>query len=350
MTPTLNNLRDVFDDMSARAPDNHQRIAQLERRIRRDRRRRAAGAVLAGAAVITAAAVTVPDLLPSGTVAPQMSVAAQPAAEEKLPEQFTSEDGSDYRRLAATTLHKDEKATSLTVPVTGKPLEVAAVCPKGKPTVLARPRVFVDGKFVGTWFNQCLVKENMGMVLDTLNVPEGAQQLTVTFDATDEVCAGHASDQCPDRPTWQPAEWPLAVYEYTPPAQPVEPAPIEDFPATIGSQKLVGQATGVWPQETTFSRTFTSPGGYFRIEHRCTGSFADRITISYQIGDKSYQGAWVCGDRSLDESNVMLWSPKVPKGTKITISGKVQMDGGHPNRQTRWAVGVYSSKIVKLAR
>ncbi|MFG1701372.1 hypothetical protein [Nonomuraea sp. NPDC049309] len=350
MTPTLNHLRDVFDDMSARAPDNHQRMAQLERRIRRDRRRRAAGAVLAGAAVITAAAVTVPGLLSPGTATPQTSVAAQPAAEEELPERFTSEDGSGYRRLAATTLHKGERVTTLTVPVTGKPLEVAAMCPKGDPTVLARPKAMVDGEFVGTRFNQCLTKEDMGMVLEALDVPEGARQVTVTFDATDEICARGESAQCPDRPTRRPADWPLAIYEYTPPAQPVEPPPIEDFPAALGSQKLVGQVTGVWPQETTFSRTFTSLGGRFRIEHRCTGSFADRITISYSIGDKSYKGAWVCDDNPLDASNVLLWSPTIPAGTKVTITGKVQMTGGHPNRQTRWAVGVYSEMIIKLPR
>ncbi|MEU8727691.1 hypothetical protein, partial [Streptomyces antimycoticus] len=70
MTPALRKLRDLFDDMSADAPDNHGRIAQLERRIRSDARRRAAGAALAGVTVLIAAGVFVPAFLSPGRAVP----------------------------------------------------------------------------------------------------------------------------------------------------------------------------------------------------------------------------------------------------------------------------------------
>ncbi|MGA4993802.1 hypothetical protein [Nonomuraea bangladeshensis] len=350
MTPALRKLRDLFDDMSADAPDNHGRIAQLERRIRSDTRRRAAGAALAGATVLTAAGIFIPTFLSPGPAVPphETAAAVQPAAE--LPQRFTSGDGSAYRRLASATLKaqsKGEKKVSVTVPVSGKPLEVAALCPKGNPLEVARPRVVVNGEPSRNWFQQCMTREGMGMVQDPVSVPKGVKQVTITFDIS---CARKKGEPCPTRAFWQPADWPLAVYEYTPPARPVEPDPVEAFPSRLGTLKLAGQASGVWPRESSFALTVTSPGGYFRIEHRCTGDLVDRLSISYQIGDEPSRGEWTCNrHRALDETNAMLWSEKVPKGTKITISGKVRVQAGHPNRQVGWSVGVYESKIVKLA-
>ncbi|MEU6796786.1 hypothetical protein ABZ907_34260 [Nonomuraea wenchangensis] len=354
MTPALRKLRDLFDDMSADAPDNHARIAQLERRIRRDTRRRAAGAALAGVTVLTAAGVFIPTFLSPGPAVPprETAVAVQPASE--LPPRFTSGDGSAYRRLASATLKaesKGEKKVSVTVPVSGKPLEVAALCPKGNLVKVEGPRVIVNGKPTGNWFQQCMTRQGVGMVLDSVSVPKGVEQVTITFDITDWGCVRQKGEPCPTRTFLQHADWPLAVYEYTPPARPVEPDPVEAFPSRLGTLKLAGQASGVWPHKSSFTLTVTSPGGYFRIEQLCTGDLADRLFISYQIGDQASPGAWDCGrHRTLDETNAMLWSEKVPKGTKITISGKVRVQAGHPNRQVGWSVGVYESKIVKLAR
>ncbi|MEV0630160.1 hypothetical protein [Nonomuraea wenchangensis] len=292
MTPALRKLRDLFDDMSADAPDNHRRIAQLERRIRSDTRRRAAGAALAGVTVLTAAGILIPTFLsPGPDVPPRETAAVQPAAE--LPPRFTSGDGSAYRRLASATLKaesKGEKKTSVTVPVSGKPLEVAALCPEGNPFTMARPRIIVNGETSRSWFTQCMAREGMGMVLDPVSVPKGAEQVTITFDITDRGCARKKGEPCPTRATWQPADWPLAVYEYTPPARPVEPESVEAFPSKLGTLKLAGQASGVWPRKSSFALTVTSPGGYFRIEHRCTGVLADRLFISYQIGDEASPG------------------------------------------------------------
>ncbi|GAA3178376.1 hypothetical protein [Nonomuraea roseoviolacea] len=353
MTPAPRKLRDLFDDMSADAPDNHRRLAQLERRIRSDTRRRAAGAAMAGVTVLTAAGLFIPAfLLPGPAVSPrETTTAVRPAAE--LPPRFTSGDGSAYRRLASATLKaesKGEKKASVTVPVSGKPLEVAALCPEGNPAEVARPRVIVDGKPSSNWFQQCLTREGRGMVMGSVSVPKGVEQVTITFDITDGGCVGKKGEPCPTRTFLQPADWPLAVYEYTPPAQPVEPDPVGPFPVRLGTQKLAGQASGVWPRKSSFALTVTSPGGYFRIEHLCTGDLADRLFVSYQIGDEASEGEWACGHRTLDETNALLWSQKVPKGTKIIVSGKVRMHGGHSNRQVGWSVGVYSSKIVKLAR
>jgi hypothetical protein len=201
---------------------------------------------------------------------------------------------------------------SVRVPVSGKPLEAAALCPKGNPTSFARPRVTVNGKPSGNWFQQCLTSEEMA--LDAVNVPKDAEQVTITFDTTDEVCARKKGEPC--RTTWQLADWPLAVYEYTPPARPAESPPIEDFPRTLGTLKLAGQASGVWPRKSSFTLTVTSPGGYFRIEHWCTGDLAGRLTITYQIGDEASQGAWICTQRRLDETNAMLWSKKSLKAPR----------------------------------
>lgn len=337
MTPTLRHLRDLFDDMSAGAPDNHARVAQLERRMRKNAIRRTA---LAGATVLAAAMLVPAFLVPER----EMTVAVQPAAE--LPPRFTSGDGSAYHRLAATTLRlrsEGETKTSVTVPVSGKPIEVAALCPEGNPVTTARPGTFVDGERSGTWFHHCMTGEKM--VLEPVSVPEDAEQVTITFDASDHVCAGRTS--C--RATWQPADWPLAVYEYTPPARPVEPGPVETFPPALGTLKLAGQASGVWPRDTSFSLRVTSPGGYFRISQLCTGDLADRLTISYKIGGEGPGGGHICGRRTLDETGATLWSEKIPEGTTITVSGEVSMRDGHPNRQARWSVGVYSSKTVKPA-
>jgi hypothetical protein len=351
MTPALRKLRDLFDDMSADAPDNHRRIAQLERRIRDDNRRRAFA--VAGVTLLTAAGVLIPAFLLPGLAAPprETTTAVQPAAE--LPPRFTSGDGSAYRRLASATLKaksKGEKKASLTVPVSGKPLEVAALCPEGNPADLARPRVIVNGEPSSNGFQQCLTRQGTRMVLGSVSAPRGAEQVTITFDITDWGCVRKKDEPCPTRTFLQPTDWPLAVYEYTPPARPVEPDPVEAFPARRETLKLAGQASGVWPRKSSFALTVTSPGGYFGIDHLCTGDLVDRLSISYQIGDEPSQGERVCGHRTLNDTNALLWSEKVPKGTKITISGKVRMRGGHPNRQTRWSVGVYSSKIVKLAR
>ncbi|MEV5895902.1 hypothetical protein [Nonomuraea fuscirosea] len=303
--------------------------------------------------VLTAAAVFVPAFLPPGPAVPprETTSAVQPAA--KLPPRFTSGDGSAYRRLASATLKaksKGEKKVSLTVPVSGKPLEVAAQCPEGDPAVLARPRVIVNGETSSNWFQQCLTRQGRGMALSSVSAPKGAEQVTITFDITDWGCASKKDEPCPTRTFWQPTDWPLAVYEYTPQTRPVEPDPIEAFPAELGTLKLAGQASGVWPRKSSFTLTVTSPGGYFGIDRLCTGDLADRLFLSYQIGDEAPEGNFACGHRPLNETNALLWSEKIPKGTKITISGEMTMRGGHPNRLTRWSVGVYSSKIVKLAR
>ncbi|MEV4568547.1 hypothetical protein AB0K12_32665 [Nonomuraea sp. NPDC049419] len=341
MTPTLRDLHELFDDMSAAAPDNRGRITQLERRIRRDTRHRATGTALAAAAVVAAATMFVPTVLSPGPTPPHRETTAAVEPPAGLPMQFTSNDGSAYHRLAFATLTKEAKKASLTVPVSGKPLEVAALCPKDNPTRFAGPGVLVNGKPSSSWFQQCLTGERMA--LEAVNVPKSADHVTITFDTANEPCARKQIEPC------QPADWPVAVYEYTPPAQPVEPASIEDFPRTLGTLKLAGQASGVWPRTSSFKLTVTSPGGYFRVEHRCTGDLAGRLTITYRIGDEASQGAWICTRGRPTETNAMLWSRKVPEGATITVSGKVKVQAGHPNRQARWSVAVYSSKIVKLA-
>jgi hypothetical protein len=77
MTRTTQDLRELFDDMSAGAPDSYRRTAQLERRMRRDTRRRVSTAVLAGAAALAVTGILVtelnrPELLPATAVSEEL--------------------------------------------------------------------------------------------------------------------------------------------------------------------------------------------------------------------------------------------------------------------------------------
>ncbi|MGA4989229.1 hypothetical protein [Nonomuraea bangladeshensis] len=62
---------------------------------------------------------------------------------------------------------------------------MTALCPEGNLVNLARPSVVVNGKPTGNWFQQCMTRQGMGMVLDSVSVPKGVEQVTITFDTTE---------------------------------------------------------------------------------------------------------------------------------------------------------------------
>ncbi|SDI98857.1 hypothetical protein [Nonomuraea jiangxiensis] len=347
MTSTLRQLRELFDDMSADAPVDHGRITRLEQRIRRDTRRRAVGAALAGVTALTAVGVFVPAfLLPDPAMKPRETTTAAVRPAPELPRHFTADDGTEYRRLATATLmakSKSEHKTSITVPVSGKPLDVAAICPSNV-NLAERPRIIVNGKPSGSWFRQCYEGAEMGLA--SVSVPKGASKVTITFDTTAWGCGNKEGEPCPSITHLRPANWSMAVYEWTPPARPVEPEPVKALPRRLGTMNVVGQDSGVWPRKSSFTLTVRSPGGVLGIEHLCTGDLVDRLYISYQIGDRAPYGGSPCRYRKegLDPRSdpMVMTEIRVPKGEKITIRGNARMWGGHPNRQVAWSVGVYS--------
>ncbi|MEV0618390.1 hypothetical protein AB0I81_34040 [Nonomuraea sp. NPDC050404] len=340
MTRTVRDLRELFDDMSADAPaDRPRRIDELDRRIRHDSRRRSTTLALAGVAALTAVTVLIPTvLLPRAPEKPQETMATP-----ELPPRFTAKDGAEYRRLVTTTLKtktKGEKKKSVTIPVSGKPLDVAGLCDAAT-GLTERPMVLVNGKPNHRGFSDCTGKAD----LISLNVPKGAKEATVTFDTTAWGCGRKKGEPCPSIPIMKPADWALAIYEWTPPARPVEPERFKALPREREGMKVAGDASGVWPRQKSFKLTVTSRGGKLGINHVCTGELAERLLIRYRIsGDRpTYTSRCYPLDGSTDPAlgRWVLTEVKVPKGKKITIRGTMMMQGGHPNRPVRWSAAVY---------
>ncbi|WP_219463232.1 hypothetical protein [Nonomuraea rhizosphaerae] len=345
MTPTIRNLRDLLDDMSADAPHEHRRVAQIERRIRRDaRRRRTVPTILAGAVALTAISVLIPALLtPASPGKPRQTTAAHQLTPE-LPPHFTAKDGTPYRRLTTTTLtarSTGQKKTSVTIPVSGKPLDVAGLC-DGAPGKTEAPQIIVNGALTSAQLGCTRGKD---VVLAPLFLPKGATQVTVTFDSTPWECGRSKSRPCSGVKFLRPADWTLAVYEWTPPARPVEPEPIKALPRVRGGMRLIGEASGVWPKDSSFTMTITSPGGSIGFDYLCTGDLAARLHISYRTGKGDLFGGGTCRSRpeglDPDMSPSELTEIRVPKGQKVTISGKASMRGEGRNRQVRYLIGVY---------
>ncbi|MFG1705818.1 hypothetical protein ACFLIM_21725 [Nonomuraea sp. M3C6] len=330
---TVQDLRDVLRERAeAPSPANPYRHDQVRSRIRRTRLRRRA---TAGAAV--AAAVVVGFSLLPGTAEPprDITAAAQPAP--SLPERFTSDDGTEYRRVATATLKANgERKTSVTVPVSGRPLDVAGLCNGTFGSDM--PRISVNGNHTGgPGFTPC-AKE---MELRPLIVPTGATEVTVTFDTTAYGCVLEKKNgPCvPTRP--RQADWSLAVYEWNPPARQIEPEPVRAFPARLGGMKLATFTSGMWGKDSAFTLQVTSPGGKVAIDQLCTGDLAGRMWFRYQIDGADIPVTASCGVWKEGPFPMALHEFAVPKGKRATISGRMGLWGDYTNRPVRWSFGVY---------
>ncbi|MEV0237622.1 hypothetical protein [Nonomuraea sp. NPDC050786] len=337
---TVQDLRDVLRERAeSPSPANPYRHDEVRSRIRRTslRRRVTAGA---GAVAVIAAGIY---LIPGTAAAPDRdttataTAAAQPAG---LPERFTSADGTEYRRLAITTLEvKGKKKTSINVPVSGKPLEVSGRCDGGPRS--DSPAVLVNGRPIGGADSLRCSKE---MPLVPLIVPRGATEVTVTFDTTRlrPGCVRRTKDS-PCLPVEaRPANWSLAVYEWTPPARPVEPPQIKPFPDRAAGMKRAYTVRGMWPQDPSFTLTATSESGKIGIDQLCAGDLASRMWFQFRIDGKLSPSSSNCGVWREGRSYPMAVAEiTVPKGKRVTISGKMSFLGEYTNRPVRWSVGVF---------
>ncbi|TDD04669.1 hypothetical protein E1292_18490 [Nonomuraea deserti] len=333
---SAHDLRDVLRERAeAPAPLNPHRHDQIRSRIRRTRIRRGA---MAGAAVAAAVVVGV-SLIPGAADAParEITAAAKPAA--SLPETFTSGDGTEYRRVATAGLAAEggQKA-SVTVPVTGKPLDVAGLC-EGRPGSQP-PSITVNGGRPNQAGSLTCGKD---MELTPLVVPEGATEVTVTFD-TDVSAYGCLRDgkggSCePLKPHW--AAWSLAVYEWTPPAEPVEPDDLRAAPARLAGMKLAARTGGMWKEERSFELVVKSPGGKVGLEQLCAGDLAGRMWFTYRINGKDTGTTADCATWKGGPFPLAMGEHTVPKGEKVTITGEVGLRGEATNRPVRWEVAAY---------
>ncbi|MEV3987079.1 hypothetical protein [Nonomuraea sp. NPDC049758] len=332
-------LRERAEGPAPAIPDRHELV---RRRVRRTWRRR----VMASAAATVAAGAAVLSLLPGGAVTrhePATSASAVAPAPEPLPERFTAHDGTGYRRLATATVRTDgARKTSVTIPVTGRPLDVAALC-DGSFGATA-PRISVAGRAAGASppISPCL----KGMELVPLPVPAGAGQVTVTFDTTTR--GGGCTRQGKGAPCVTPepvkAVWNLAVYEWTPPARPVDPEPLRAFPKRLPSWELAGATQDrIWPQDGTATVTVRGDGGRMGIEALCAGDLARRMWFTYRIegGD---EGVVTCSQWTGGPYPMAMTELAVPEGRRVTVTVRAGIWGEGTNRPVRWAMAVYRKR------
>ncbi|MEU0571333.1 hypothetical protein ABZ297_38880, partial [Nonomuraea sp. NPDC005983] len=302
----------------------------------------------AATALLGVLAVGAPMLQTAAQPLQQATTAARPAATQpatmgsapakptpKLPERFTAPDGTEYRLVADSRimLAGGTKAT-VTVPVTGKPLAMGAVCTGSDDS---GPRVSTGERmFPPAAFTVC----SRHLALQPLVVPKGAKQVTVTVDDTTrgrgcvwDKARNTCEPQQPKRGTWF-----LAAYEWMPPAKPVDPGEPKPFPAKVSGWKLAETKTGTFPQDAT--ATFHLEGGHsYGLDQLCTGDLASSLRFSYLgaiTGVVGSCGVWESGPWPYAMNEV-----RVPKGQRLRVSIRLSMPGEVGNRPVRWSVGLF---------
>ncbi|HUR04418.1 MAG TPA: hypothetical protein VM347_17880 [Nonomuraea sp.] len=175
------------------------------------------------------------------------------------------------------------------------------------------------------------------MELRPLPVPVSTSgtKLTVTFDAINWNCTWRKG-KC-EQPKTIRSAWSLAVYEWTPPARPVEPPPFKDLPDHVGKTRLVERKTGVWPQET--SATF-KVRGKVGFDSMCTGDLAERLWVSFEVNGKR------SGSHSCSRWKGGAFPPAVsgytyPTDRTTTVKVTWTLLGSGTNRPVRWSLGLY---------
>ncbi|MBB6352163.1 hypothetical protein FHU36_008759 [Nonomuraea muscovyensis] len=340
---TVQDLRDVLREHGdGPAPANPTRPDQVRARIRRMRRRRRAVMVAgAGAAVTTVAALGF-AFLPGTAAAPRpaddTAVVPTSADAPELPESFTSADGAEYRRLDLVSLARTgpRKAT-VTIPVTGRPLDVAVTCAGS--TRAASPKISIGRRPVTAG-----VFCRPGRQLVALPVPAGgAKEATVTFDTTTHGTAcTREKPGGPCRPVKEErGDWSLAVYEWTPPAQPVEPEAPRPLPRRAGAFELAESRSGTWPRESSVTFRVRGDGRPIGVDQICTGDLADRLEFRYELNGRDTGASSSCGVWKRGAFPSAIKEFAVPKGRSATITVKASMRAEAPDRLVRWSVGLF---------
>jgi hypothetical protein len=337
---SVQDLRDVLRERAdGPSPPNPARHEQVGARVRGTRRRRR---ITAGAAMAAAVAIGF-SVFPGAQAPKETTAVTTTAVQERLPERFTAADGTEYRRLAAVTIGKTgEQKVTVTVPVSGKPLDVAAACP-GAGHQSTRPDVYVGDKLVRlSGFGGCSPQ----MDLRPLDVAQRDGQVSVTFDATSPRALCERRVPGGPRPPCRtvlakPADWSLAVYEWTPPAQPVEPAPVRRFPDRFEGWKLARTESGIWPQDRTV-RLEVEGGRAVALDQLCTGDLARRMWFSVQVGGAESNGSTGCGVWESGPFPAALSEVEIPEGERAVITVRLGSWGEVTNRPVRWSIGVYT--------
>ncbi|MET8139129.1 hypothetical protein ABZU32_02340 [Sphaerisporangium sp. NPDC005288] len=347
---TVQDLRDVLRSHGeGPAPANPVRNEQVQARIRRIRRRRrgvAAGAALSAVAVLGLAflpwrAQSGPDAVavapsPGRTSTQRAAPVERP---DPLPEAFTAADGAAYRRLAvaAVAAGGSRKAT-VTVPVTGGPLDVAAACSGGVRSSMG-VRIRIGGKPVSAapWD---LLPCGKGRLLAPLAVPAGAgERIRVSFELVDRLggCVVAKGSCVP--PENGKVAFSLAVYEWAPPERPIEPPAPRALPELRG-YRLADSRTGTWPRDRSLAFDVLGDGKPVAIDQICTGDVAPRLWFTIKVDDR-LASRGTCAVWTSGPFPMALAELKVPKGRKSTISVKLSMSPEAPNRPVRWSVGLW---------
>ncbi|GAA3717336.1 hypothetical protein GCM10022224_098790 [Nonomuraea antimicrobica] len=334
---TIENLRDVLrEHADLLPPPNPSRDEQVRDRVRRTRVRRRIAVGAMGAAVVAAAVALAVPLLPA-TTQPETTTTVSGGPMPVLPEQFTSADGTGYRLVGRTAIEKtgDAKVT-LKVPYTGKPLDVGGMCvgPDNTP-----PRVEVEGSRLRrpVSFTNC----DRELRLHPLDVPEGATEVTVTFNTVTSGWGCVQEDPGGPCVTQTPAHgsWALGVYEWTPPTQPVAPEPLRNIPDRLGEWQLTETRSGLWPQDTTATFEVGGQAGRVALDKLCSGELATRLQFSFKVngqsgGVTSACGVWTSGEFPMAMDELDLTEP-------TTITVELSMAGQSTNRPVRWSVGLF---------
>lgn len=333
-------LREVLREHDHLPPANPVRQAQVSARIRRIRLRRRL--VATGAALATAAAVFA--VVSIDAPAPQETkVALQPAAD--LPEHFTAQDGTEYTRLAKATISHEgkNKKVTLTVPVSGKSIDVAASCDQGKSAGLS-PITYVDGKAsMEAMFGVCEPE----MKLRPVPIPAGVSEVAITFDLTQRssgkacvtkngtmVC--EAVKNTPDRSVWN-----LAVYEWADPATTTLSDAPKPFPAKVEQQRLLQTKSGTWPQDTEVTFKVTGHGRKMGLDQICTGALAARLHFTLLVNGKKTGQTGTCGLWATGPYPMAISQFPAPDGKPVTVTLKWDMPGAPSGRAVRWSVGLF---------
>ncbi|GGK64356.1 hypothetical protein Sme01_25710 [Sphaerisporangium melleum] len=343
---TVQDLRDVLRSHGeGPAPANPVRHEQVQARIRAIRRRRraaATGAALSAVAVVALAflpgrAQPGPDTV---AVAPSPDRTSTPRSrpaerQEPLPRAFTAADSAEYRRLAvaAVAAAGSTKAT-VTVPVSGRPLDVAAVCSGGVRSSMG-VRIRIGSAPTGN-----LLPCEKGRRLAPLVVPAGAgDRIKVSFELVNRLSGCIMAKGSCVPPDNRKVAFSLAVYEWAPPERPIEPPAPRALPEIRG-YRLADTRTGTWPRDRSLAFDVLGDGRPLAIDQICTGDVASRLSFTVKVNGRLASRA-TCGVWTSGPFPGALPELKVPKGRKAVITVKLGMSPEAPNRPVRWSVGLW---------
>jgi hypothetical protein len=357
MSVTEDHIRELLRERSSLPPSNSDRLSQVKVGIRRARRRR----IVRGggtAAVAVAGVIAVGALGGAGraggvdpVVRPSPLDTTPAPALAELPNAFAGKDGTEYVRVADTTLRiPEQQQVTLTVPVRdGRPLDVAATCaPRTKaspddPNTWTSLAVLVDGQWYGGLRLVCGEKLELAQVL----VPERARKITITFKG-DWFRGGRAS-----------AVWSLGVYEWIPPDKPKAAPAVPQMPERSvdpdgeePAYELLGSKGGIWPDSRTAEITVPYHGQQLEVGDICRGGAADRVEAVGILIDGKLHTDTPCETSGRAEGALNTIDTGVlnraAKDGSVTIGLRIygpnsngRDDDAYAKRPIGWRVGIY---------